>query len=304
MLQGAIMLQASKIAKIATGSKHIARSMIHVLTELGNTRIAPVKNAEDGAHRLAGTLGLIARSHGIRVRVSGEIPRMPALLVCNYVSYFDLLAVLPLCPAIPFLPLEVSRWPVVGLAARRLGVGFVDGNDAMARVRALRRMSALVEQGVSVLHFCHGVTTMKNNIANQRIGAFALAERIDRPVIPIAIRYDDPKMAWPDGSGFLQHYGKMSRKKNIGISLMIGEPMYANSGEPRDHFAARCRHSIAGLLYRTSPSRQRSKDHSNSGPSVVDDSIPHQERIQHHAVSRAGRSSPQSRSMFSMAAVP
>jgi hypothetical protein len=39
-------------------------------------------------------------------------------------------------------------------------------------------------------------------------------------------------------------------------------------------------------------------------PTVETCWFPHQERIQHHAVSRAGRSSPQSRSMFSMAAVP
>ena len=75
------MMQASKLAKLATGGKHMARGMFHALAELGHSHRTPVKDASEGAHRLAATLGLIARSHGIRVRVSGEIPRMPSLLV-------------------------------------------------------------------------------------------------------------------------------------------------------------------------------------------------------------------------------
>lgn len=249
------MMQASSLAKLATGSKHMARGMFHALAQLGNARSTPVQDARDGAHRLAATLGLIARSHGLRVRVAGEIPRMPALLVCNHVSYLDPLAILPLCPAIPMAKIEVAAWPIVGLLARQLGVTFIDPSDALQRAAALRRIANLLNQGISVLNFAEGTTTDGRTVGPFWRGSFGIAQRSAMPVVPMAIRYDDPKMAWIGGAAFLPHYVATSQKQQIGISLVIGAPMYPRTGEPVEHFAARAQQCVASLLHRAIPSR-------------------------------------------------
>lgn len=249
------MMQASSLAKLATGGKHMARGMFHALAQLGNARSTPIKDARDGAHRLASTLGMIARSHGLRVRVAGEIPRMPALLVCNHVSYLDPLAILPLCPAVPMAKMEVADWPIIGLLAKQLGVTFIDRSDAMQRAAALRRIAHLLNQGISVLNFAEGTTTDGRTVAPFWRGSFGIAQRYAIPVVPMAIRYDDPKMAWTGGAAFLPHYVATSQKPQIGISLVIGSPMYPRTGEPVEHFATRAQQSVGSLLHRAIPSR-------------------------------------------------
>jgi 1-acyl-sn-glycerol-3-phosphate acyltransferase len=247
------MMQASKLAKLATGGKHMARGMFHALAELGHSHRTPVKDASEGAHRLAATLGLIARSHGIRVRVSGDVPRMPSLLVCNHVSYLDPLAILPLCPAIPLAKSEVADWPVVGPVAKQLGVAFIDRNDAMQRAATLRRLTRMMAQGVSVLNFAEGTTTDGRTVAPFWRGSFGVAQQLELPVVPLAIRYDDPKMAWTGGAAFLPHYTAMAQKRSIGVSLVIGSPLYPRTGEPPEHFAARTRNAVSALLHRVTP---------------------------------------------------
>ena len=287
------MMQASSLAKFATGGKHMARGMFHALAQLGNTRNKPIKDARDGAHRLAATLGMIARSQGLRVRVAGELPRMPALLVCNHVSYLDVLAILPLCPAVPMAKLEVADWPIIGLLAKQLGVTFIDRSDALLRAAALRRIARLLNQGISVLNFAEGTTTEGHTVAPFWRGSFGIAQRYAIPVVPMAIRYDDPKMAWTGGAAFLPHYVAASQKQQIGISLVIGSPLYPRTGEPVEHFAARAQQSVGSLLHRTTPSRKLEIARSTS--------IAPTARTTSYAAVRSRISTARSESIFSLA---
>jgi lyso-ornithine lipid O-acyltransferase len=287
------MMQASSFAKLATGGKHMARGMFHALAQLGNARSTPIKDARDGAHRLAATLGMIARSHGLRVRIAGEIPRMPALLVCNHVSYLDPLAILPLCPAIPMAKMEVADWPIIGLLAKQLGVTFIDRSDALQRAAALRRIANLLNQGISVLNFAEGTTTDGRTVAPFWRGSFGIAQRYGVPVVPMAIRYDDPKMAWTGGAAFLPHYVATAQKQQIGISLVIGSPLYPRTGEPVEHFAARAQQAVGSLLHRATPTRNLEIVRSTSTTPTA--------RTTSYAAIRTRISTARSESIFSLA---
>jgi 1-acyl-sn-glycerol-3-phosphate acyltransferase len=236
---------------VVRASHHAGRGLFHALAELGTARMAPPLSRHRAAHRLAATLGAIARSHEISVTVRGEVPRGRALIVANHVSYLDPLAILPLCPAAPLAKSDVETWPIVGSIGAALGVVFVRREDPFGRARALRRMGALLSEGVSVLNFPEGTTTRGQTVLPFLRGCFGMAQRLEVPVVPVAIKYGDPDLAWCDGATFLPHYARTAARRRIDVTLTFCSPMPPRTGERPETYAARARNTIANALERT-----------------------------------------------------
>ncbi len=247
-------------------TQHAGRGLFNALAELGSVRTARPRDRLDAAHRLAGAVGTIARSHELNVTVRGEVPRGRALIVANHISYLDPLAILPHCPAAPVAKAEVAEWPIVGSIAGALGVIFVPRCDRMARVRVLRRMHDLLEAGVPVLNVPEGTTTRGREVKPFWRGSFGIAQRLGVPVVPIAIRYRDPEMAWCDGATFLPHYLRVAAQPRIDVTLSFCSPLPVRTGELPEDMATRARNVIiraldemrtsdAGLRSELSPSR-------------------------------------------------
>lgn len=237
--------------------RHVGVGMFTALAELGVARMTPPRDPEDAAARLAAALGAVGDAHDLVVRVTGELPREPGLLVANHVSYLDPLAILSVVPAIPIAKREVADWPVIGGVARALGVTFVDRTQPWSRVRALMRVHATLAAKTSVLTFPEGTTTDGSHVLPFQRGCFGIAARLDRPVVPVAIRYDDPRTAWTDQAAFLPHYLAHARRPRCGVHVMFAPALYARTGEAPERFAARARAAIARLLERTTDARSR-----------------------------------------------
>jgi 1-acyl-sn-glycerol-3-phosphate acyltransferase len=211
-------------------------------------RMAPPRDMHAAAHRLAGALGAIGRAHDLVVTLRGEVPRTAALVVANHVSYLDPVALLPMCPAIPVAKGEVMSWPIVGPIGAALGTVFVSRSDPMGRVRTLRRIHDLLASGTPVLNFPEGTTTKGVHVAPFWRGSFGIAQRLGVPVVPVAIRYRDPEMAWCDGATFFPHYLRTVGQQRIEVALTFGEPMHARTGEAPEVMAARARGVISHIL--------------------------------------------------------
>ena len=233
--------------ELVRATRHAGRGLFNALAELGAARMAPPKDPRDATHRLAAALGAIARAHALHVTVSGDIPRTPALIVANHISYLDPLAILPLCPAAPLAKAEVEAWPIVGSIGAALGVIFVRREEVGARAAVLRKMQRLLESGVSVLNFPEG-TTHRDHVGPFFRGSFGAAQRAHVPVVPVAIRYRDPALAWCDGATFLPHYVQMAGRERVEVELVFGKPLSARTGELPEDFAARARNSILRSL--------------------------------------------------------
>ena len=229
-------------------ARHLGKGMFNALAELGAVRMAPpMKDARAAAHRLAGALGAVGRAHDLVTTVVGDVPRGCALIVANHVGYLDPLAILPACPAIPIAKGEVMQWPIVGAIGAALGVVFVTRNDGMARVRTLRRVHALLAAGVPVLNFAEGTTTRGGDVGPFFRGSFGIAARLGVPIVPVAVRYRDPAMAWTAGATFLPHYLDTTRKAKIEVTVTFGAPLLGRTGEPAEWIAARARDRVRQL---------------------------------------------------------
>ncbi|MEJ7597252.1 MAG: lysophospholipid acyltransferase family protein [Kofleriaceae bacterium] len=228
--------------------RHLTGGPFHSLAELGSARTHPPRDARDAAHRLAGALGAVAKAHDLVVTVRGEVPRGVALIVPNHVSYLDPIAILPVGPAIPIVTGELASWPIIGPIGAARGVAYVTRRDRIARVRVLRRMHDLLAAGVPVLNFAEGTTTDGTRVLPLWRGGFGIAQRLEVPVVPVAIRYRDPSLAWVDRGRFIPHYLRMAALPRIEVEVTFGNAMLPRAGEPPEAMAMRARQSITAML--------------------------------------------------------
>jgi lyso-ornithine lipid O-acyltransferase len=236
--------------KAMAAVRHIGVGLFSALAELGSARMAPPRDSRDAAHRLAGALGAIGRAHDLRVDVRGDIPRGVALIVANHVSYLDPIAIVPTCPALPIAKGEVLGWPIVGPIGHALGVTFVRRGDPMARARVLRHIYDLLAAGVPVLNFPEGTTTSGERVRAFHRGTFGIAKRLGIPVVPLAVRYSDPALAWCNAATFLPHYLRTASRQRVEVSLEFCPPMPPRTGEAPEDMAARARNTIQKTLDR------------------------------------------------------
>lgn len=234
--------------EVLHAGRHLGRGLFNALAELGVARLSPPRDPCEAAHRLARAIGAIARAHDLEVSVRGEVPRGRALIVANHVSYLDPIAILPVCPAIPVAKGDVASWPIVGAVASQLGVLFVQRDDPAERVATLRRIHDRLVLGAAVLNFPEGTTTRGVHVAPFWRGTFGIAQRLDVPVIPVALRYRDPELAWCGQATFLPHYWRTLRRARVEVAITFGAAMHARTGEPPEAMAARARGVIHHML--------------------------------------------------------
>jgi 1-acyl-sn-glycerol-3-phosphate acyltransferase len=238
---------------IQRAASRIARTGGHALEVIGRLGVEVRRNGRTDVRRLrAERLRDVARKlcaiHGFRLHVEGEIPDQPSVLVSNHVSYIDAPALLALTPAAAIAKREIESWPIVGAGARSLGAIFVDRACACSGARAMRESLRVLDAGVSVLGFPEGTTTNGTRLLPFRRGLFEVARLARVPIIPIAVRYEDPELCWHGDQLFLPHYLRTAMRPISTVHVRIGAPIYSHlaAGE----LASLARASIQRLLWR------------------------------------------------------
>lgn len=184
-----------------------------------------LKSPQQRAHNLKASFVELLHSHGVRVRVLGEWPSQPAVLVANHTTYLDPIVVGACAPLAPLAKAEVEAWPLVGAAAARLGTIFVDRACPQRGATALRRGARALAAGVNVLVFPEG-TTSTGEVLPFRLGAFGLAVWSGVPVVPVALEYSLPELAWVGGATFLPHYLRNAARARSNVLVRVGRPLW------------------------------------------------------------------------------
>jgi 1-acyl-sn-glycerol-3-phosphate acyltransferase len=244
------------VSAIARASRRSIRAGMFVFDASVDvkTRLRPLHDCAHTSLRRQGYLAFLAETmcamHGIEVRPRGALPRGPAVLVANHISYLDPLAIMSVVPSLGIAKHEVARWPLLGELARGLDMLLVDRADPHSGARVLLRARTLLARGASILVFPEGTTTPGHDVLPFKRGMFGLARRLALPVVPIALDYLDDRVAWVGDSSFLPHYLKTSGYPRVIARLEFGEPMFAAPREGAEQFAARVRERLRSRLRR------------------------------------------------------
>jgi 1-acyl-sn-glycerol-3-phosphate acyltransferase len=153
-----------------------------------------------------------------------------------------------LAPCAPIAKGEVAGWPVIGSGAVALGVSFLERGNAMSGARVLRRALRSLDAGVAVLNFPEGTTSDGTRLLPFRRGIFGAARLAGVPIVPIALSYASPAIAWTGGASFMPHYLRTAARDQVAARLAIGSPILPWPRDSAGILAAAARREIAALL--------------------------------------------------------
>jgi 1-acyl-sn-glycerol-3-phosphate acyltransferase len=188
-----------------TGSR-AARVGVFALETWTRISVATDAPLRARARELSWVAENVCALHGVRPLVRGAVPSEPCVLVANHLSYFDPLVIAALVPLTAVAKHEVASWPVVGELGRKLGVLYVERDNPASGARVLRQGITALAQGVSVLVFPEGTTSMGESVLPFKRGIFGAAMLAGVPIVPVALGYDRPDAAWVGDQTFFPHY--------------------------------------------------------------------------------------------------
>jgi 1-acyl-sn-glycerol-3-phosphate acyltransferase len=177
---------------------------------------------------------ILLRVLGYRLRVHGELPDDPGLIVANHISGFDIPVLHAVAPLWLVAKHDVRDWPLIGFMARSVGTIFIQRGSEASRKRAARRMAALLRADRIVGVFPEGGIHTARGVGRFHPRLFGPAIRAEAPVLPVAIRYwrdgdlHDEQVFGPGMSFFALVIGALGRPV-CDVQVFIGQPLSSRS---------------------------------------------------------------------------
>lgn len=129
---------------------------------------------------------------GVRVQLVGPRPSGAALLVCNHLSYLDILVIGGFAGSRFVSKQEVAGWPVVGFLARVGRVLFVDRGRRKDLLRVGQQIAGTLQAGVSVALFPEGTSSRGEAVLPFHPGLLQAAAEAGVACRALALRYETP----------------------------------------------------------------------------------------------------------------
>ena len=95
---------------------------------------------------------------GIHVRLCGSMPRS-GLLVCNHLSYLDIIVLSSITPCVFVAKANVAAWPLFGWLTRAAGTIFADRRRKLSAAAAIEEIREAMAEGALVVLFPEGTSS-------------------------------------------------------------------------------------------------------------------------------------------------
>lgn len=200
------------------------------------------------------------RVFGLRVIAIGEpIARggeRGRLVVGNHRGVADVLVLLRAFGGRMVSRADLSRWPLIGVAGRKLGTIFVDRSDMRSGAITIRAMRDFLRSGDTVSIFPEGTTFCGDEVRPFHAGGLAAAIGTGADVVPVGLAYSrDSRAAFLDET-FPAHLSKMAAAPPSFVVLSVGAPIA---------FPPRVKAAVLAELARDAVTREvaRARDEAN-----------------------------------------
>lgn len=196
--------------------------------------------------------GLDVRAAGPHIGAGHVYPGQSArgrgrVFVMNHRSMLDIFVSLAHLDGTIVSRNDLERWPVIGLAARRVGVLFVDRQSKQSGAAVINAMTRGLEAGRGVLVYPEGTTFSGDEVRPFRNGAFLAAQRAGAEIVPLGIAYGGGSAAFVEES-FPAHYRRISSAPKTRVALSAGEPIVPREGEALDALRDRTHEAVQALV--------------------------------------------------------
>lgn len=212
---------------------------------------------------------------GLEANYVGEPPYC-GLLVCNHLSYLDVVALAARSPVIFVAKREVRSWVGIGRLVVCAGTIFVDRRRRSDVVRAGREIEMAIRQGVTVCLFAEGTSSDGSEVLPFCSSLLAPAIANGWPVTSARISYELPggsvenEICYWGEMVFGPHVLNVLSKRSIKVRVRYGAPVAP--GNSRKKLAALLRWKVTQLghssAYSQPSSQARAVQHflHNHGP--------------------------------------
>lgn len=178
---------------------------------------------------LLGLYGVEAIARGPFVEHDAQVPGVDAtgrgrIFVMNHRSGLDVPLTLAFVEATIVSRADLARWPIIGMAARRVGTLFVDRSDKRSGASVIHAMCGAIERGRGVMVYPEGTTYSGDEVRPFRAGAFTAAERTGAEIVPIGTAFAGAGATFTDES-FVDHMKRVSGTPHTRVGLVVGEPI-------------------------------------------------------------------------------
>ncbi len=207
----------------------------------------------------------LVRIFGVRLKISGEIPRHACgtLFVSNHISYLDV----PIFGAhhpVRFTPkAEIRSWPVLGFLTGLTGAFYIERRAGSAKEQQ-EKLRAALEAGDNVLLFAEGTTSDGSHVLPFKSSLFAVVEPVaGKPEIPVrmmALAYTKvlgkpPKsgrmldrVAWYGDMTFAPHIWALLTMRGVEAELRYFPELRWSDFNDRKALAKHCEEAIRGAV--------------------------------------------------------
>jgi len=165
---------------------------------------------------------------GVRVKVAGlqNVPKgQPVLFLSNHQGAFDIPALQSVLP-VQFrwvAKKSLFKVPFVGWSMRLAGYISIDRENPAEAVKSMEEAAEKMSKGASVVIFPEGTRSETGALLPFKRGAFMLARKSGRPIVPVAIS---------GTSGILKRGGFIVNPMRVTVT--IGSPIPIGSSDEKE----------------------------------------------------------------------
>ena len=212
-------------------------------------------------HEIQKWMNKTAKILNSRIDINGRLPDQPCLIVCNHISWLDIIILSSRFQATFLSKAEVMEWPVFGILAKKSGTIFLRRGGKKGIEEAIEKVTQALKDKRNVVVFPEGTTTRGEDIKNFHPRIFAAAINTEIPILPIAIHYPylggvTPHIPFVDDDNLISSLIKILGLPNIKAQLNIG-PMLNTKNADRKKLATQSmefiRRKIKSDSYESTP---------------------------------------------------
>lgn len=178
---------------------------------------------------------------GLKLQVKGKSPEPPFFLVCNHLSYIDILPLWACCKGTFIAKSEIKDWPFFGFAAKAMGVLFInrEENGDITRVNSL--ISRQLSDNQGIILFPEGTSTNGENVLPFKSSLLYYPALKSIPVSYASISYDTFDEGRPAGTcicwwgdmTFFSHFFELLKMRSFKAKITFGEAEIVSSNRKR-----------------------------------------------------------------------
>ncbi|MGZ4787499.1 MAG: lysophospholipid acyltransferase family protein [Terriglobales bacterium] len=191
----------------------------------------------------------------IPVHVAGPLPGS-GLIVCNHLSYLDILAISAAMPAVFVSKAEVRIWPVFGKLTDIAGTVYVDRTRKSGTRKANDGIREALQQGMRVVIFPEGTSSGGTSVLPFYPSLFEPAVECGAPITAAHISYSIERgdvgkdIAYWGEMTFFPHMLKLLSKRGMSATVTFADS--ARTFSDRKTAASEMRDEVLRLHYSSS----------------------------------------------------